>query len=95
MFSLFRTDAIIFFIKSALAFSGVTAQKMSTGAAPTLPVVGKSSKDKFDIFADLDPLQSSSHRPVRSSQPNFDPLAPVAPPRGKKTSSDSTWTTFE
>jgi hypothetical protein len=57
----------------------------------------KSAKDKFDIFADLDPLQKKNMAPASkpSSQPmNFDPLAPVAPPRTKKASTEN-WTTFE
>jgi hypothetical protein len=72
------------------------------GGAAQRPMVAtpNAAKDKFDIFADLDPLQSDRQkRPAKGPAANFqnlnfDPLAPVAPPRGKKTSSDN-WTTFE
>ena len=72
------------------------SHKLLSVAAAT-PV--KKSVEKFDIFADLDPLQSSRTGKTSSLKGgagiNFDPLAPVAPPRGKKISSDNNWTTFE
>ena len=66
---------------------------LSVAATPA-----KKPVDKFDIFADLDPLQSGRSgdqtTSIKQTNINFDPLAPVAPPRGKKISSDN-WTTFE
>jgi hypothetical protein len=72
---------------------GASHKLLSVAGNATTPVV-KKPVDKFDIFADLDPLQNSRSSSIKQASINFDPLAPVAPPRGKKISSDN-WTTFE
>ena len=76
---------------------GASHKLLTVAGTAATPV--KKPVDKFDIFADLDPLQSSRTGQISSIKGGagiiFDPLAPVAPPRGKKISSDNNWTTFE
>ena len=68
--------------------------------SPTRPMVApqRPARESLDILAELDPLNQNRSF-VPASKPdlqsiNFDPLAPVAPPRTKKASLES-WTTFE
>ena len=76
-------------------FEGAAAVNKPAPVTSTKP-----NKDVFDIFADLDPLQPKNFAPAPKSTMqnlqtlNFDPLAPVAPPRTKKSSTES-WTTFD